>query len=212
MKKSLIIIIIIAIILNSCISINNITPKYTDDGTSILTESDRNRIHKFDEYFSINEQDTLSFNFEYLKAEDYIELTKRSKYSWFIFYAPWCGHSGILLQRNSYQLKQDLYSKCNLKIYLVSQSSDINNMQNMLRSNNIIKPSYILDPKEFGFIESNKIPNFANKIYGPVKQWSTGSPHCIVTDNNLNLIAYLRSDKTNLDTVLKYIKIYENNK
>ena len=209
MKKT---IVIIAIILNSCISINNLTPKYTDDGTSILTESDKNRIYKFDEYFPINKQDSLSFKFEYLKAENYIELTKRSKYSWFIFYAPWCGHSGILLQRNSNQLKQDLYSKFNLKIYLVSQSSDINSMQNMLWSNNIIYPSYILDPKEFGFIESNKIPNFANKIYGSARQWSTGSPHCIVTDNNLNLIAYSRSDKTNLDTILKYIKIYESNK
>ncbi len=195
---------------SSCITINNLTPKYVDDGTSILTENDKARIYNFDEFFSKNNQDSILYKFEYLNTENFKNLSKRSKYSWYILYAPWCGHSGALLLRNSNRFKQDLKSKFNLKIYLVSQSSDINNMQKMLWTNNkIIEPSYILDPKEFGFVESKKIPNLANNIFGPVHDWSTGSPHCIVTDSNLNLVTYIRGDKTNLDTVLKYIKIYE---
>lgn len=200
-------------ILSSCITINNLTPKYTDDGSSILTESEKTRIHNFDEYFSKQKQDSVNYNFEYLTTDDYKILSKRSKYSWFIFYAPWCGHSSAILLRNSNRLRQDLYSKYNLKIYLVSQSSDINSMQKMLWTNNkIVEPSYILDPKEFGYVEAKKIPTLANNIYGPVKEWSTGSPHCILTDSNLNLVGYFRGDKTNLDTVLKYIKIYESKK
>lgn len=206
-------ILVIATFLSSCLTINNLTPKYTDDGTSILTDSEKKRIYLFDQYFSNNKQDSVSYKFEYLKSEDYIKLSKRSKYSWYVFYAPWCGHSGALLLKNSNRLKQDLFSKYNLKIYLVSQSSDINNMQKMLWTNNkIVQPTYILDPKEFGYVESKKIPTLANNIYGPIKEWSTGSPHCILTDSNLNLIGYFRGDKTNLDTVLKYIKIYESKK
>lgn len=197
-------------LLSSCITINNLTPKYLDDGTSILTDADRSRIFEFDKYFSSNKQDSISYKFEYLNTKNFIELSKRSKYSWFIIFAPWCGHSGALLQRNSKLFNQDLNTPYELNMYLISQSSDINNMQKMLWTNNkIVEPSYILDPREFGYVESKKVPTLATNIYGSIHDWSTGSPHCIVTDSNMKLIRYINGDKTNLDTVLKYIKIFE---
>jgi hypothetical protein len=202
--------ILFVITLSSCITFNNLTPKYIDDGTSILTDSDKSRIYHFDQYFNTNKQDSVSYKFEYINTDDFKKLSKRSKYSWFIFYAPWCAHSGVLLLRNSNQIKQDLKSIYDLNIYLASQNSDINSMQKMLWSNNkIVAPSYILDPKAFGYDESKKIPTLANNIFGSVEEWSKASPHCIVTDSNMNLVVYKRGDKTNLDTVLKYIKIYE---
>lgn len=197
-------------ILSSCITINKMPNRLDDDGTASLDDSKRSRIHEFGTYFSRYPKDTLKYNFETLNSENIKTLSKKNKYSWFIIHAPWCPHSGVIVRRNSRRFNMNLDSLYNLNLYSVSQSYDIDNVQDLLVSNNRVKANtYILDSRELGTNESLKMTNLCNKLFGPVMQWSEGSPQSFVVDSNMNLVVYKRGDKTNLDTVLKYIKIYE---
>jgi hypothetical protein len=104
----------------------------------------------------------------------------------------------------------NLDSLYNIKLYSVSQSYDIENVQKLLVKNNKVRANtYILDSRELGTVEQMKMTNLCNKLFGPVMPWSDGTPQSFVVDSNMNLVIYKRGDKTNLDTVLKYIKIYE---
>lgn len=197
----------------SCISINKM-PKYLDDdGTSFLTPQLKERIHEYDTYFKYHPiPDTVKYHFETLNSENIKDLAKKSKYSWFIIHAPWCPHSGVIVLRNSRRFKMNLDSLYNLKLYSVSQSYDLDNVQKLLQKNNNVKANtYILDSREFGTNEELKMTNLCNKLFGPKQEWSSASPQSFVVDQNMNLVIYKRGDKTNLDTVLKYIKIYEQN-
>lgn len=210
MKNTFIIIIISCFIL-SCISINKM-PKYLDDdGTSYLTDKLKKRIHEFDTYFDKVPIDTTNYHFETINSNQFKLLAKRTKYSWFIIHAPWCPHSAAIIYRNSKKFKINLDSLYNIKLYSVSQSYDLDNIQKLLTKNNNVKANtYILDSRELGTKEEMKMTNLCNKLFGPISEWSDGTPQSFVVDSNMNLVMYKRGDKTNLDTVLKYIKLYEN--
>ena len=210
MKKTFTIIIISCFIL-SCISINKM-PKYLDDdGTSYLTDKLKKRIHEFDTYFDKVPIDTTNYHFETINSNQFKLLAKRTKYSWFIIHAPWCPHSAAIIYRNSKKFKINLDSLYNIKLYSVSQSYDLDNIQKLLTKNNNVKANtYILDSRELGTKEEMKMTNLCNKLFGPIREWSDGTPQSFVVDSNMNLVMYKRGDKTNLDTVLKYIKLYEN--
>lgn len=209
MKNTFIIIIISCFIL-SCISINKM-PKYLDDdGTSYLTDKLKKRIHEFDTYFDKVPIDTTNYHFETINSNQFKLLAKRTKYSWFIIHAPWCPHSAAIIYRNSKKFKINLDSLYNIKLYSVSQSYDLDNIQKLLTKNNNVKANtYILDSRELGTKEEMKMTNLCNKLFGPISEWSDGTPQSFVVDSNMNLVMYKRGDKTNLDTVLKYIKLYE---
>lgn len=184
-----------------------------DDGTSALNEEKKRRIHEFGTYFDFHPRDTIKYHFETLNANNIKTLSSKSKYSWYIFHAPWCPHSGVIVLRNSRRFSMNLDSMYNLKMYSVSQSYDIDNVQDLLVSNNRVKANtYILDSRELGTKEEMKMTNLCNKLFGPIQEWSDGTPQSFVVDSNMKLVVYKRGDKTNLDTVLKYIKIYESNK
>ena len=194
----------------SCVSINRMPSYLDDDGTSYLTEKMKKRIHEFGTYFNKYPVDTNSYHFETLNSTNIKTLSKNSKYSWYIFHAPWCPHSAAIIYRNSRRFKMNLDSLYNIKLYSVSQSYDIDNVQKLLVKNNKVRANtYILDSREFGTVEQMKMTNLCNKLFGPVMQWSDGTPQSFVVDSNMNLVVFKRGDKTNLDTVLKYIRIYE---
>lgn len=186
-------------------------PAYlNDDGTSHLTDKTKKRIHEFGTYFNKNSIDTVNYNFETLNSSNIRTLSKNSKYSWYIVHAPWCPHSAAIVYRNSKRFKMNLDSLYNLRLYSVSQSYDIDNVQKLLEKNNKVRANtYILDSRELGTKEEMKMTNLCNTLFGPIMAWSEGTPQSFVVDSNMNLVVYKRGDKTNLDTVLKYIKIYE---
>lgn len=189
-------------------------PSYLkDDGTSYLTEKTKKRIHEFGTYFDKNAFDTLEYNFETLNSANIRTLSKKSKYSWYIVHAPWCPHSGVIVMRNSRRFRMNLDSLYGINLYSVSQSYDIDNVQKLLEKNNKVRTNtYILDSREFGTKEEMKMTNLCNTLFGPVMTWSDATPQSFVVDSNMNLVVYKRGDKTNLDTVLKYIKIFEASK
>lgn len=208
MKKSAIILISFFIV--SCITINKMPNRLNDDGTSNLNEEKSKRIHEFGTYFGKFPTDTIRYHFETLNSENIRTLSQMSKYSWFIIHAPWCPHSGVIILRNSRRFSMNLDSLYNIKLYSVSQSYDIENVQKILYKNNRVKAdTYILDSRELGTKEEMKMTNLCNNLFGPIKEWSNGSPQSFVVDKHMNLVMYKRGDKTNLDTVLNYIKIYE---
>lgn len=205
--------LILATLIFSCISINKMPSYLDDDGTSHLTEKMKKRIHEFGTYFDNSPIDTINYNFETINSSQFKILAKRSKYSWFIVHAPWCPHSAAIIYRNSKRFKMNLDSLYNVILYSISQSYDIDNVQKLLEKNNNVRANtYILDSRELGTKEEMKMTNLCNMLFGQTQQWSDGTPQTIVVDSNMNLVLFKRGNLTNLDTVLKYIKIYESNK
>lgn len=212
MKRTYLLLALITLLF-SCISINKMPAYLNDDGTSYLTDRTKKRIHEFGTYFYKKYVDTVHYNFETLNSSNIRTLSKNSKYSWYIVHAPWCPHSAAIVYRNSKRFKMNLDSLYNLRLYSVSQSYDIDNVQKLLEKNNKVRANtYILDSREFGTKEEMKMTNLCNTLFGPIMTWSDGTPQSFVVDSNMNLVVYKRGDKTNLDTVLKYIKIYESKK
>lgn len=209
MKTTLKLLIIVSLT-SSCLRIQMMPKRLSDDGTSSLTELDKTFIHEFGTYNVKNKFDGLNYHYEQLNTSNFKELSKASKYSWYIMFAPWCPHSSAILNMNSKTLNMDLSKKHNLKTYAVSMTYDLKNVQKMLLEANYPNNIYILDSRELGTKENQKAYKLATTLFNNQYEWSNGTPQSFVVDSNSNLVVFKRGDLTNLDTVLKYIRIYEN--
>ncbi|MFN5705986.1 MAG: hypothetical protein ACK45U_09055 [bacterium] len=204
--------LIIFILMTSCFKIQMMPKRLPDDGTSSLTEPDKFFIHEFGSYNHKNKFDGKSYHYEQLNTSNFKQLSKASKYTWYIMFAPWCPHSSAILNMNSKTLSTDLSNKHSLKTYAVSMTYDLKNNQKMLLEAKYPDNIYILDSREFGTKENQKAYKLATTLFYNLYEWSNGTPQSFVVDSNLNLVLFKRGDLTNLDTVLKYIKLYESNK
>jgi hypothetical protein len=208
MRTTLISLFLIMII-SSCIRIQKMPKRLIDDGSSSMTEIDKSFLHDFNTYNNYNKFDGVNYHFEQFSSSNFKTLSKKSKYSWYIMFAPWCPHSSAILNFNSRTLNSDLSDKYSLKTYAISMTYDIKNVQKMLMEAKYPNNGYILDSRELGTKENQKTSKLATILFNNQYEWSNGTPQSFVVDSNMNLILFKRGDMTNLDTVLKYIRIYE---
>jgi thiol-disulfide isomerase/thioredoxin len=136
-----------------------------DDGSTKLTKDDSTRftsfnVERFDKKYA--PKDSKEIVFETIKAEEFSSLFSKHKYTWVFIQSSWCG--ACLPSLKKYIKIADSLGHEDIKIVVINQDFKIKQLQKKVFSEGYFFRSYIIDPRIYGIIESQKQKKFVEEI------------------------------------------------